>query len=890
VPGKGKSLRKFIAVVVFLVLSASARSEGTDPSKPFHVLHAIHASEKIMIDGILNEEAWTKALPASDFMQRDPDEGKAATERTELRAAYDNSAVYFGVRLFDKEPKRIVSRLSRRDDYADGDTITIELSPYHDGLTGALFQVSAGGVQRDAIISNDVFTDYSWEGVWESAVRIDDSGWSAEIRIPFSQLRFPASSSHVWGINAARFIHRKNESVWLHLVNKKDSGTASRMDDLDGIDGLEAHRHLELMPYIVGRSEFIKPASPHDPFNDGSRQSGTGGVDIKYGLSSNFTLDATINPDFGQVEVDPAVVNLSAFETYFPEKRPFFLEGANIFSNFGRGGSNNFWGFNRQEPNLFYTRRIGRFPQGTVSGDFVDCPDGTTILGAAKLTGKTRNSWTFGFVEAVTDRENADVMQDDKRSTQEVEPLTNYFVARVLKEKKRGGIGLLATGVQRDLTDPALHDLLPEQAYTAGMDGYFYIDKKRDWVVTGKLAGSWLSGSADALNRLAHAPQHYFQRPDAPEVSLHPGTTSMKGWTGSVNLNRQTGNILFNSALWAVSPGFESNDLGFQTNGDIAGSHMVVNWRKQTPDRWSRSRYIWLAKWWTWDFARRLQGNGLNMEGVIETKNYWTFWVDAGKNWKVLDNQLTRGGPVAARPGSGFIDVGGQSDRRKKISFALDYSHWWNDAGAWEGNANLSVSLKPSSFITISTGPNIDRSRWRAQYVDTVPDATASTTFGSRYVFADIDQFQVTMSTRVNWILSPKMSLQVYMQPLIAVGRYWDYKEFARPGTYSFLRYGYEIGNISVDENRDYTVDPDGGGAAPSFSFHDPSFNLKSLRVNAIFRWEWRLGSTLYFVWTQNRQDFSDPGQFSAGHDIAKLFSAPANSILLARIAYWIGR
>jgi hypothetical protein len=882
-------LRHFIAAVAFLVLAGAGMAEEKGGSNPFHVLHAVKATDKIMLDGILNEQTWANAVPANDFTQRDPEEGKEASERTEMRVAFDQSAIYFGVQLFDKEPKKIVSRLSRRDDYADSDTFSIQLSPYHDGLTGALFQISAGGVQRDAIISNDVFTDFSWEGVWQSAVRIDDGGWCAEIRIPFSQLRFPASGKHLWGINASRFIHRKNENSWLHMVKKNESGTASRMDDLDGIDGVEAHKHLELMPYVVGRSEFIKPLLPNDPFNDGSRLFGTAGIDIKYGLSSNFTLDATINPDFGQVEVDPAVVNLTAFETYFPEKRPFFLEGANIFDNFGRGGSNNFWGFNRQEPDLFYTRRIGRFPQGMAFGEFVDSPTGTTILGAGKLTGKTRNGWTFGLIEALTGRENAKVIQNNERKTVEVEPLTNYFVGRILKEKKHGGIGFLTTGVQRDLNQQALRDILPEQAYAAGMDGYYYLDSKKDWVVTGKAAGSWLTGSTAAIDRLEHSPQHYFQRPDAQHVSLHPGATSMKGWTGSINLNRQSGNVLVNSALWATSPGFESNDLGFQTGGDIAGTHLVVHWRKTNPDRWTRSRYLWVAKWWTWDYARRLQGNGLNMEGVIETKNYWTFWLDIGNRWRVQDDRLTRGGPSAGRPGGGFVDVGGQSDGRKKISFMADYSYGWNGNGGWEHCGTTSYSLKPSSFIKISTGPNICKSRGIAQYVNTISDATASGTYGSRYVFADINQFQVSMATRVNWILNPKMSLQVYMQPLVSVGDYWGFKELAQPRTFSFLRYGTDIGNINVDENRRYTVDPDNGGAAMPFSFQDPDFNFKSLRINAIFRWEWRPGSTLYFVWTQNRQDYSNLGQFSAGRDIGKLFTSPANNILLVRLAYWLG-
>jgi hypothetical protein len=850
----------------------------------------VRITGKITLDGILNDGTWLNAPPDSEFTQRDPDEGKQPTERTEMRIAYDDKAIYIGVRLFDSEPRKIVRQLSRRDNSFDCDMFAVQLSPYHDGLTGSVFQISAAGVQRDGSISNDVFIDFSWDGVWESAVRIDDKGWCAELRIPFSQLRFPASKHHVWGINATRFIYRKNESVWLRLVAKTDSGTASRMNDLDGIDGLEARKHLELMPYVMGRSEFIERPSPNDPFNDGSRQFGTAGVDIKYGLSSNFTLDATVNPDFGQVEVDPAVVNLTAFETYFQEKRPFFLEGAGIFNNFGRTGANSTYGFNRQEPDLFYTRRIGRLPQGYASGDFVDSPAGTTILGAGKITGKTKSGWTLGMVEAVTGREYADVAQADQRSTVEVEPLTNYFVGRVLKEKNRGGLGLLATGVQRDLRNPALRDLLPEQAYVGGVDGYYYLDSHKNWVVNGKFAASWLKGSAAAIDHLEHSPQHYFQRPDARHVRLHPGAKSLEGWTGSVNLNRQAGNVLFNAAIGGVSPGFESNDLGFQTGGDIAGAHAVVHWRKPNPDRWTRDRYLYAAKWWTWNFGRKLQSDGVYGSAGFTTLNYWNFQMEGGGSLRVQDDRLTRGGPAAEKPARGFLDFEVDSDSRKKVSFSSIGSYAWNNAGAREIDASLSINFKPFSFLTFSAGPSVSRYREIAQYVKTVADPTATATYGSRYVFADIDQFETSMTTRINWTLSPKMSLQVYMQPLISVGDYWDFKELARPRAFSFLRYGQEIGSISADANHMYTADPDGAGPAAAFGFGDPDFNIKSLRLNAIFRWEWRPGSTLYFVWTENRQDFSNPGQFSARHDIGKLFSAPADDIILVRLSYWIGR
>jgi hypothetical protein len=883
-------LRRVVIGTTALLLFALTIQAQNGNSKSAHTLHAIRAPEKIIIDGTLNDSAWMNAHAEWDFIDRDPIEGGDPSERTEIRVVYDDTALYLGARLFDKEPQKIVRQLSRRDTYPDADYFILQLSPNHDGLTGALFQVSAAGVQRDAIISNDVFTDYSWDGVWESAVRIDDEGWSLEMRIPFSQLRFPRNAHQVWGINASRFIHRKNESAWLHMVPKKESGIASRMDDLEGIDGLEAHRHLDLMPYVVGRSEFIQPSSPRDPFNDGSRMFSATGMDIKYGVSSNFTLDATVNPDFGQVEVDPAVVNLSAFETFFPEKRPFFLEGAHIFGNFGSGGANNFWGFNRQEPNLFYTRRIGRSPHGTPEGDFVDRPGATTILGAGKLTGKTRNGWTLGLVEAVTGRESADVSASGAGSRIEVEPLTNYAVGRVLKETKRAGVGFLTTAVERDLRTTELRDMLPTRAHIAGADAYWYIDSKKDWVITGKFARSWVNGSAAAIDRLQRSSQHYFQRPDAPHVSLRPGGTTLRGWTGAVNLNRQTGNVTVNAALWGVSPGFESNDIGFQTGGDVAGSHAVVLWRKTTPDRYTRERNVWFAKWWTWNYAGKMLGDGFNTSAYAQLLNYWDVFGNSGARRKTQDDRLTRGGPAAASLSSYYFNFGFDSDSRKKISISEFQNFGHADPKAWNVNWNFSVNYKPTSSITVSTGPSVDRSRGNAQYVKTVSDETATHTYGSRYVFADIDQFAVSLTTRVNWILGPKMSLQVYAQPLISVGRYWDFKELAQPKTFSFSRYAHEIGEISVDADRHYTVDPDGNGPAQPFTFDDPSFNFKSLRVNAIFRWEWRLGSTLYFVWTENRQDLSNPGTFSAGHDIARLFTAHPNDIFLVRMAYWFSR
>ena len=854
------------------------------------VASAAQTSERIVVDGILEDAVWAVAPAKTEFTQRDPDEGKPATEQTDLRIAYDEANIYFGVRLFDREPSRIVQRLSRRDDESNADSLTIQLSPFHDGLTGAVFEVSAAGVQRDAIVSNDTNTDYSWDGVWESAVRITDDGWIAEIRIPLSQLRFPKSGPQVWGINASRYVQRKNETAWLRLVPKNESGLASRMDDLEGLSGVEFRRHLDLMPYVANRSEFVEPASRNDPFNDGARQSGATGIDIKYGVSSNVTLDATVNPDFGQVEVDPAVVNLSAFETFFPEKRPFFLEGANIFGNFGGGGANNFFGFNRAEPNLFYSRRIGRAPQGSALGEFIDRPSATTILGAGKLTGKTANGWTFGFVEAATSREYARTIDEARRSKTEVEPLTNYLVGRMQREKGRSGFGFLTTGVQRDLRDPALRDSLTRQAHVVGADGYLFLDSRRDWVMTGKLSGSHVNGSPAAMDLLQRAPQHYFQRPDAPRLERRPGLTSMRGWTGSINLNKNQGDMTANVALWGVSPGFESNDLGFQTGGDVAGAHLVWQWKKPNPDRLTRSRSIMAAKAWTWNYGRQKLHDAMFVFGNATLLNYWSLNGSLGLFRQTSDDHLTRGGPVALNPASYFFDLGVNSDARRKISLNMGASHSTNTAGGWEYKGNLGITVKPTPSISVSTGPEISRSRNIAQYVSASADAAAVETFGNRYVFADLDQTQVSLTTRGHWILCRKMSLQVFAQPLISVGRYWDFKEFARPASFSFFRYGREAGRIALDPDLQYTADPDGNGPAPAFRFANPDFNFKSLRVNAVFRWEWALGSTLYLVWTENRQDLSNPGEFSPERDIGRLFTATPNDIFLVRFSYWFSR
>src|SRR5258706_13014084 len=338
---------------ILCVTCINAAAQQNAPGTPPPEIHAARAPRPPVIDGRLTDEAWPAAVPATTFTQRDPNEGIAATERTEIRFVFDDDALYVAARLFDSEPARITHRLSVRDvGSADADVISVLLDPMHDRLTGAIFRVSAANVQQVSMLYNDTWTDGSWNAVWESAVTIDEAGWCAEMRIPLSQLRFSASDRQTWGVNVERHIRRKNEYDWLNMVPKSENGTASRMLDLTGLDGIKPTRRLEFLPYTAARGEFVAPGTGN-PFNDGARVFAAAGLDAKVGVTSNLTATTTVNPDFGQVEVDPAVVNLSAFETFFDEKRALCLEGSQIFGNYGRGGSNDFWGLNNSEPQIF---------------------------------------------------------------------------------------------------------------------------------------------------------------------------------------------------------------------------------------------------------------------------------------------------------------------------------------------------------------------------------------------------------------------------------------------------------------------------------------------------------------------------------------------------------
>jgi hypothetical protein len=875
------------------------------PPADAKTVQAVRAAEPITLDGRLDEPCWRTAPAATGFTQNDPQDGSPATEQTEVWVAYDDHALYIAAFCRDSEPAKIRKRLGRRDSNTDSDWFAVLVDPYFDRRSGYLFVANPAGAITDAALSNDVEEDDSWDGIWENKAAVTADGWAIEFRIPFSQIRFPKKDEYVWGINFKRMVRRKNEQSSFNWNPKNDIATVSRFARLEGLRGISPGGHVEFMPYAVAQAQ-LRPSEEGNPFETGHRALGNAGFDLKVGLKSNLTLDATVNPDFGQVEVDPAVLNLSAYETYYEEKRPFFIEGASLFDNFGRGGVFINMNINWPMPSFFYSRRVGREPQGYVTEDgFVRMPDRTTILGAAKITGKLGGSWNVGFLNAVTGREFAQIDQIGTRLTQEVEPFSYYGALRVQKDidKGRSGIGLMATGVVRDLDGGAsetLAGILNKNAFSLAVDGWVGLDKKKDWVISGWAGATRVAGSVEDILRLQNSSMHYFQRPDATHVEVDPDATSLSGWGTRLNLAKQQGNILFLANVGVLSPGFDPNDAGFQYGAsDIINLQIVPAYQWTKPGKVFRYALVAAGTFRNYDFGgnRNWDGELLMIQGQM--RNFWQFETMFAYNPDTVSKNLTRGGPLAVIPSGWEVDLSLFTDSRKPVVFSFNGSTYQRPRSSEEWNAQLSARWKPASNINLSVGPTFGYERNALQWVRRVDDALMTATYGRRYVFGRIDQKVLGSEIRLDWTFTPKLTLQAYLQPFIAVGHYDMFKELAQPKSFMYNLYGDGAwgdgagggangSTISYDEaNGAYTVDPDGAaGAATPFSFGDPDFNYKSLRGTVVLRWEYKPGSLLYFVWTQNRADYANPGELRFGRDLGDLFSAPGDNIFLLKVSY----
>jgi uncharacterized protein DUF5916/cellulose/xylan binding protein with CBM9 domain len=820
-------------------------------SRPITVSQAARAKATIHVDGKLDESDWATAPITESFTQIDPDEGKPASQRTDVRVLYDDDFLYVGVRAHDSG--HVTGRLGRRDmDLGDSDWLGVMIDSYHDHRTAFGFDVNPAGVRRDEMKTIDV-DDNSWDPVWDVATTVDSTGWTAEYRIPFSQLRFSGAREQTWGIQFERVIGRNHEYAVSTFIPKAERGGVPLYGHLTGLQDIKPGKRLEVLPYTVAKTSYIDPGP--DPFRSKPDNTVSGGADVLFRVSSNLTLNAAFNPDFGQVEVDPAVVNLGVYETFFQEKRPFFIEGSEIF-DFGANGTSG--------GQLFYSRRIGRPPTLGPPSPASDMPEATTILGAGKLSGKP-GGWSLGMLEAVTAKEEArfrTATVSDGRFP--VEPLSNYFVGRARREWRGGQtiFGGILTSVNRNLDTDPLKNALHSAAYAGGVD-FQQEWGNRSWAVFGDAEVSHVEGSTSAITATQRRSNHYFQRPDAKHLEVDSSATSLTGYSVNLQLSKQSG-VHWRGGLGTAhtSPAYEVNDLGFAVRTDRHDFTGNVQYLQNRPGT--------LLRHWQAEFLGRQERNYAwqsilsfaGLFGSMQTLGYWNLSWGGFRYFRAHDDRLTRGGPLATRPAwwNWFGSVA--SDGRKPVTAALNVSTDRYEFGGWDWTTGLNIGIKTSTRWNLSAGPTITRAFVVSQYVGTITDPTYTPTYGKRYVFAPLKQTSVGLETRFNMTFTPRLSLETYAQPLLSSGDYGSTKQLVAPQTYDFIPYTEQVPNFD--------------------------FNLRSLRGNAVLRWEWRAGSTMYFAWQQRRQDIANVGDFEFDRDRQALFGTRPDNIFLIKVNYWI--
>jgi len=892
-------------VALVLLIPAPATVGAQSQNDPRPSARAAHRATAITIDGRLEPEEWSRAEVIGGFRQQQPDEGSAPTQRTELRVLYDASALYVGARMYDAEgPRGIRKLLVRRDQLLNdnaSDKFVVVLDPYHDRETRVWFELNPLGVKGDQLNG-----DAAFDPVWDGAARIDSLGWTAELRIPLSQLRFPRDSIQTWGFQAWRILARRNEGDMWAFWRRNEPGGPAYFGTLTGLAFSAQPRRLELLPYVVQKTTFAFPPAG-DPFRDSRELRARVGGDIKYSLSSNFTVDATVNPDFGQVEADPAIVNLSPFETTFPEKRPFFVANASAFSF---GNVTCFFCGGAAGLNVFYSRRIGRAPQlgGLVQpGNHADIPDAATILGAVKLTGRTKRGLSVAVLDAVTNRVSARYVPrltptiDPTR--RDVEPTTNYFVGRVRQDLRNGDtrVGMIATLADRALSDTAHRSRLRDRAAVVGGDVQHYWGR-RGYSFLAHAAVSDVAGDTAALHRTQRTSAHYFQRPDRKvtsdglfDVSYDPDATALRGYGLYARVAKESGDWRWETAQNWRSPGFEVNDLAALTRTDFKWmqASVVRSWTKPTSWYRTASATLGALQQLNYDGDRTdLQGA---VTGDITLPNYVRATATVIRHPPTYDQYRTRGGVIVKSAGYNLVTSSVNGDQRKRVSWTAggQYGPNLEDAG-WFVTGNASLVLKPADNLRVSAGPSFLRDIDPRGFVTNVADATATQFGGTRSVFARIEQRTLSLTTRVNATFTPDLTLELFAQPFIASGRYSDLTEYRAPRTTDALLYGRDVGTLR--EVRDttghltrYQIDPDGSGPAATFAVTNPDFNVRSLNGTAVLRWEYRPGSTLFVVWTQQRSGSAALGTFDIARDASALFRDRPINVFQLKMSYWLG-
>lgn len=839
----------------------------------------------ITIDGRLDDAAWAAVPAATDFVQQQPNAGAPATQRTEARVTYDRQHVYVAIRSFDTAGDSVARQLARRD-VADiyADWVYVSFDSFLDRRTAFVFGVSAAGQQYDTFAFNDSEDDVQWDAVWQSAVGRDASGWTAELRIPLSQLRFtpPADGAAPrWGVNFGRILARRDEWSFWSPTPPDQPGVVSRFGDLTGLEGLASPSRLELVPYLRTQAETQRVAAG-DPFTRAVAPGATAGLDLRYRLPAGLTLSASVNPDFGQVEADPAVVNLTQFEVFFPERRPFFLEGTDIFQ-FGRTVTQN----DNTSSTFFYSRRIGRAPRVPLGPDvaFADVPRQTAIDAAFKVSGKTSSGLTIGVLAAATEEAFARV-QDTLGgfASRPAEPGSAYLVSRVRQDFRQGNtvVGGFLSGARRSLDNAVYRPLLPTSTLVNGLD-FEHAWQRRTWTVSGYLAGSTVAGDPAYVAALQRSPVRQYQRPDQSYLRVDQGRGALGGHAGAFSIARSGGRRVLASATYEVtSPGFEVNELGFQTRADIRSLSTALIWRSPEQTRVFRETFFGLFTTHSYNFGGTRVEERYAGAAQVTMPNLWEYGLEGSWSPTVFNDRLLRGGVLSRAVEQWRVGLNARTDPRKPVVIGTSFGIRQDVSGEYDREVSVLLDLRPVPAARVRIEPAV---RWQVdtdQYVAAVTDARSTMPDGRRYVFGDIRQAEFNTTIRADWTFTPYVSLQLVAQPFVAAGRYDGYKEFTTPGEFRFRPYA-----PLVRDGRVVTVDPDGPGPSSPFSFAEQDFTVRALRGNAVLRWEYRPGCTVFFVWQQQREGIDPIARLGLGDDARRLFTDPMRNVFLVKATYW---
>ena len=835
------------------------------------------------IDGRFNEECWKQVAWGGDFVQHEPYEDSLPSQRTTFAILYDDNNLYVAIKAYDTEPDKINKRLSRRDD-DDGDWVGIIVDSYEDKLTGFGFNVTAAGSKKDMIFTNDNNDDDSWDPIWYVKTSTDAEGWNAEMRIPLSQLRFTKKNNYEWGLEIARYVFRKSElSLWKPL-HKSSNKVVSDFGILEGISNISPKKDVELFPFAVGKITKSEKEEGN-PYATGKKTSFSAGLDGKIAITNDLTLNMTVNPDFGQVEADPSQVNLSAFESFFPEKRPFFIEGRNIFNFRMTSGDGD-----GSRTGMFYSRRIGRSPHFSPDlndGEYAKTPDNTHILGAFKLSGKTSKGTSIGVLESFTKRENAEIYKEGSHSEYPVEPFTNYMVARVEQDIDKGNtvVGGIFTATNRDI-DNENFITLPASAYTGGVNMTRYW-KEKNYFFSFRGIFSSIHGSAESITELQTSFTHNYQRTDATHVKVDSSLKSLSGHGGTLEFGKSGGGHLrmLSWITWS-SPGLDFNDIGFMQQADNIQQVFWMGYNEWRPNKFY-NRYEFGGDVYTvWNFAGQNEAKGLEMNGHLTFKNFYSVFSGFNLKSESLSSSDLRGGPMLKSPGSLNYRIGVNTDERKKLQAEIFLMK------RWSGYDNSKVSLveasltyKPVNTVSISLSPSYNVSQDNLQYVTTIEGDKPD-----NYIMARLHSEEFAVSARINIGITPDMSIQYYGQPFFFSGDYTHFKTITNSVAriYSDRFHEYTASELKYNsEENIYTIDTDGNpGNVANSSFDNPNFHFLQYRSNLVFRWEYKPGSTFFLVWSQGRTTDGSDGNFNF-NDYSKQLqkSYPQNDFLI-KVSY----